>query len=154
MIWDLPMINQVRSLRTDMLLSEPEMVAAVQVEEVVQAATNTMLDKLLEGGHDLGVEIHPGDVHLQRWNEEDRDLVHFRMRWIPTTKEIELRGGASDGQRWEVYDINQGFEVMERHVQDPPMGDPPPRYATLRRVVYRLSGWNEEGRHWMFDRQD
>lgn len=154
MIWDLSLIQRVRALRVDADLADEQFETANHPEALIQAHIDHMHDQLIGGGHTFGVEIHPGDINMATWVKHITHSAHYQIWWAPDTREIELRGGENDSQHWEVPDIHQPLKMPVRHVQDPLMGEPAPRYAHLISVTYMLAGWNEQNRYWIFDLQD
>jgi len=157
MIWDLKTIGNVSRLYADAQMSE-EFVGGPQRRDAIESLRLLAANALIEMGHPLGVEIHPGDVRLVQL-EQDREhrtrgLVPFRGGWKPETREVELaHAGEHDGR---IYSVRRVGDPLRAHVA-PSLSayvayDPPDPAASISIPIieFALSGWNETARRWVY----
>lgn len=148
--WTIDQIQAVRRMRTTITIAT-DAAASVNLRQMglIQAAK-----RLSDAAHTYGVEIDFDDVLVV---EEETDEEHMRLgivvAWCPLTKAIELVGGEYDGRVMVVQNIHQPLTIavmkpislldVEASKQLPPS----PLYDE---IVYRLSGWREQERRWVF----
>jgi hypothetical protein len=98
----------------------------------------------------FAVEVHEDDLQFKfDPHPEVPESIRARCFWQPQTRMVRLTGGHVDGAEYEVRDVWVPFKVP---------GPPAFSFAEdsefptleLRILTYRLSGWSEADRIWIF----
>ena len=146
-IWDMKQVRAVSQLRIEGWLAYEAIESAyinLQSLEVERMAS-----RFVDEAHALAVEVEKIDLQLDMWRENNKSAMHYRIYWKPTTRVIELRGGPKDGELLEVQDIHNPVLVTENlPLFTEPLEPGPQAWMALE---YKMAGWSEQKRHWVFD---
>ena len=147
-IWSLRQMEQVRGAYVR------AHVAHEQIERgdtVLLATRERLARELVEFCRPFAVELHEGDVCFKQWTSESVPFTEVVTAcWRPTTHEAEFFGGHADGKVLEVENVGQHLLLPtepEMDWRDPPAG---PDLLTPNAVTYRLDGWDETARRWVY----
>lgn len=146
------MIGRVSRLYCDQAVSNEMLWRNPDIEQYV---TDLLQHAFRDAAYPLAVEVRPCDVVVERLPALDdmtRNLTRFRGRWAPSTDEVELAGGPSDGEvvalagapKWEPYRVPVAVDTSASL-----MADADPFAPTYTIVEYRMAGWDERGR-WIY----
>lgn len=145
--WTLDQIRQASRLRAEMVLD-------AELDGAQPEAAEEMAKKLIDMAHPLGIELglHPDNYEVVWEVDESKPWeIRGRMRWHPSTHEVELRGGHLDGQRYTLERIGEPFRVPRSTppvwAEREPLG---PAEQTSLSDVYELAGWSEDARVWIY----
>lgn len=136
-VWTLEQVNAVR-----------QMYARVEVDVRFRDAVHSGAARTIQAmAQTWAVEPDAQDVRLV--HEEPRPeqaKVIETWAWMPDVRTVRILGGRSDGDEWEVHDIDQPIRfVSYTQVAGADPAPPPASDVTLR-----LAGWNEDDRVWIF----
>ncbi len=153
--WSLEQIRAVRSLRLRIMIVDDLLRSARA--DILATAQARVTGELTDAARSYGVELAPPDVVLLERSSVD-EIEHWGVRafvgiWQPATKEVELRGGERDGQIYTVQNVWEPFRVP----RTPPFlwSAEAQSGALLTDLadVYRVAGWREQERRWIFARE-
>ncbi|HUX69535.1 MAG TPA: hypothetical protein VMV41_03400 [Cellulomonadaceae bacterium] len=150
--WSLEQIRAVRSLRLRIAIVN-DLLRVARIE-VLAAAQHRVAGQLADAAHSYAVELAPVDVVLIEDSsvvEMDRfGIRHFLGVWHPAVKEVELRGGEKDGQIFTVENVWEPFNVARIRPWSWAAEADAADTVTYERDVYRMAGWREQERRWVF----
>jgi hypothetical protein len=159
-------VGKVSRLTIETRLHIDQLVNAYDPEGIVRITVGQMTTGFIEEAHALAVEVALNDLQLEVHREwENRtiasgeqkflEVYHYRARWAPATKTIEMVGGPADGQLWDVPTVGDPFQWATPLPLSELMGPAiDPMEILTYRVFYTLSGWHEESRHWVYTLQE
>lgn len=140
--WTMEQVRHARGLR-----ARAE-VDAVDVErygdDIRSAAASKMARSLIHMAHSFAIELCVDDFDVT-WSDIDGEpwRVAADMRWRPSMRPVELRGGHLDGQRYNIKHIGEPLRVP----RPAHPGDLTPAFAD----TYELVGWREDERVWVYE---
>lgn len=153
-IWDLTTMGNVRRLWTEAKVTDE---ADHQSAGAAIRQTKTLAARsLVVEARTFGVDAHEDDAAFSITHDDNEFLNIIRAYWQPTTTEVILRGGPHDGERIRV---RNPYEPLR-------LADSPPAPVAVpidmvpfelayegpmpRITSYRLAGWHEAERVWVF----
>jgi hypothetical protein len=148
--WTLKQVRQVEGLRAVMHLDAS--LAARANFGVKTAAAEKMARRLTDMAYPFAVELHPADFEVV-WEDVEGEPWHIvgRMRWRPSVREVEFRGGRMDGMRLEVQQVGEPIEVARPMRPVGFFDTAADESIALERNMYRLAGWREDERVWVYE---
>lgn len=150
--WTMAQVHAASRLRASVVV-DAELIAR-NPEPVQRKVAGKMGDRLIDMGHPLGIEIHPGDLEVVWETSDERPWeVTGRARWNPRTHEAELLGGHLDGQRYAIRNVGEPLRVPRPAVSPWFDHDAARSEATLAEIAdtYELAGWREAERVWIYE---
>lgn len=155
MIWDMPLIRKVGRLYVLADLAAEQVAATGGM--VVGMLHNRMADQLIDDAHPLGVEIDKRDIQFTEMEGNPaRNTCKYRAQWSPMHGVVELLGGPLDGQ---VHTMEPSLITYAHPLVFPTLitrhdiwhPDPDgPAAPTVANMEYRMSGYREESRAWVY----
>jgi len=146
-IWDLATIFNVGRLRVAAPLD-----AGVQHQSqgaARETLAHMLADKFIAEARVFAVEANELDLQFNDTPHPDTDSTLVRCFWSPQTHAIRLSDGAVDGKEYQVRDVWQPFRLPEAPTVSPFEAEDDP-FSLPRTTTYRLSGWSETDRVWIF----
>lgn len=166
MIWDLPMVNAVRKMHHDHMVSEVAMVAAKDPAQFMMDLENQVRRLLvIEVQKFLGRVIDPGDITVMGTTSMPWRGRKLSAQWSPIAREVELFGGVSDGatesiETWSEQElwtsqlavnpvIDKGSLISDKSDKDMPT-QAVVKMSMPDSIIYRLYGFNDQSRKLVF----
>lgn len=147
-LWSLDLLTIIQESKYEWQVSEAQIAFGGQDLDSKVAALGADFKKTLNEKY--GVEIHSGD--LQLFKEDDFTSFmgyRFTVRWRPTTHAVQFRVGPEEGWIAQVADLGLTVEVpIGQYLSGPDPGIEP--FGKVDLVPYRMAGWNEMERCWVF----
>lgn len=153
--WTMDQIAQVRRLRAELVL-DAELVDR-HGEDVLNEAAHEMAKCVADMAHPFGVDVDPGyrDDFEVVWERNDVTPweAKGRLRWNPSTRAVELRGGRRDGQRYAVREVGEPFRVPRPAMTPWLDSSTEATGAALVEMAdtYELVGWREDQHIWVYE---
>lgn len=138
MNWDMDLVQEVRSLRTELKvdygLTDAEM----------QDIKKMLVDRFIaDGFRELAVTIHPNDVGIFIGPDDKRFVLRLVVRWLPRRR-ARIIGGPLDGTEYPLPELFQPFTVPVSIEQVSLIGEG--TKLLVDQVTLTPSGWWESGR--------
>lgn len=148
--WTLRQIDQAKGLSWRTVISRRALLDSDGL--IVDAALKQAGLELVEAGHTFGIEIHPDDLRIETSEMSEVCAVAGTVRWRPSTREVVLVGGPCDGSIYALRTVGEPLTVLARSLKPSTLLSP--QTAAIRldldRVIYRLGGWHETDRRWVY----
>jgi hypothetical protein len=152
--WTLEQIRQARTLRASMTVDDELLMK--YGEDMDIRAKGEMAKALVRMGHPFGLDLSTSELadYEVVWERNEATPWHVmgHMRWSPSTRTAELRGGHLDGQRYNLRNIGEPFRVPRP--MPSPFYDESATHATAAMVemadTYELVGWREFAHVWVY----
>ena len=148
-VWDLETLNAVRGLRMEVAVEAFDSPGSWQ-DHLFKSGERMLRSRMVDGAAWLGAEVFPHDVMVTRYEDpEFPGMSKLTARWAPDVNEVELVGGALDGQTRGVLNIGEPLRATE----DLPMFSTKFNLEEVfgyRIAVYTLAGWHEVRRRWVY----
>ena len=146
-IWPMKTVWDIRRLHVACMIDR--ILIAKHGESVMDSAKDRLVREFQRSAEPWAVVPHPQDFEFREVDHDDF-AVKIECAWRPATNIVQMHGGPSDGQVIAVQRVGDPIEV----VVAPPVrwsesGDGPVS-PTLDRVAYRLDGWSETAREWVY----
>lgn len=139
-------MGYVRSLRVQYGLSGE--VLHQGKDEAILHSKRYLADHLVRDAQPYGAVVDQRDIEfIERGAEYDGLLI--MARWFPAHGVVEFHGGPADGEVREVPPqmIGQPILLVSEPAWTADLGDAP---VPTPRLEYRLGGWHEETRAWVY----
>ena len=110
-------------------------------------------DRLVSEFGALGLDVDLRDVQLDKTLCKEKAQIHLRAYWMPKTRMVEFYGGPKDGETKEIPVVgNIVLTALKEELPDKIVSsdDLNKAYAQGVLQVYRLAGWNDTSRHWVY----
>lgn len=120
--------------------------------DVVSLFREQLARKLMAEAHVFAVEVHMADVAFRNTVDDDKHATRIDAYWSPTVCTVELRGGANDGEVWEVQNPHEPIRVAVQPVIEWASMTADPQHVAMAHEVltYEQVGWREDERRWVF----
>lgn len=102
---------------------------------------------LIDTCHTLAVELHPGDIRFHESDDEPTGRIRIDARWNPDTTVVEFVGGPAHST---VMDVEGAPNETVMIPALTPTDETDPPVFTVKRIEYRMTGWSETDRHWIY----
>lgn len=155
MIWELPQLRMIQHYGAQLAVSPDAL--KLGKDAYVVALAQKLYQQVQDMAWTLAAELDIEDMHFT-WSEppapEFGDLRFLRARWRPESKQVLFRNGPLEGKRLTVApEVLAGERIMAMEGMDAPLWNPSgPAEEKLPtwEVEYRLDGWDEESRSWVY----
>lgn len=149
-VWDLTKIYRVQHVYCTIEIDNKSLVAARKVAGLEEKYRKALADELVATiKANLDADISMFDVGFAVVHNSERDSRTLTGRWLPSTTNLVLRGGAEDGRIMAVEKVGDRITVpVVRAASQVMLAD---LHASTDN--YELAGWNSAERHWIYDLQ-
>ena len=127
-------------------------------EDALKSRLLAELERFLEPVLGKGARLHPEDAAVRTVPDAvGYGLLLVQMRWRPSVHAVELAGGPHDGLLLDAPEPLglHGLELPEPTDRPPALLCDTAVYpeVSVTTTTYRLSGWNNTERRWVFSRE-
>lgn len=150
-LWSLELLTIVQQSKCERIISEMSIAQAgpLYANDLMQEQVDHLradFEKAM--GKHFGVVIHPGDLVVHQQQDYADFGIRLSLSWKPSTKNVQFRAGSDEGWIAHVPDLGVSYQIPVG--QQHGISDSQDLFGPVEVVDYRMGGWNELERCWVF----